>query len=127
MAIDIEYRNDGVVIVVTPNEHVSIHEYLDMMDNTLIPYVREIAPKKVHMLYNLAHISWTFPDLMIYIKRTVERRKSTPPPTNVEHHFIGTGEWVNNWRSYMLKNFNLETGAFKNVEDALMYIREYGL
>lgn len=125
MPVEVSYLEEGQIVVVHFQSEHTIQDYIGVIDSQLIPYVVQKAPDLIHVLWDWRELEWSFPDLMLYISSTVERRKNNPPPTNVQHHFIGAKPWINTWRTYMMKNYNLKTTAFKDIDQALLYIRAF--
>jgi hypothetical protein len=124
MSIEVSYMENDTVVVVHVQKLHTVKDFIDTINNDLIPHARKFeASTLVHFIADWREVDWSFPDLVAYLSSTAERRKNNPPPTNGRYYYIGAKAWINAWRTYMLKNFGIETGSFQSLEDALLYIR----
>lgn len=125
MPIVISYLQDDKheIILATVSGMNPANDMAEALDGEILPYVRSKAPTVIQVIYDMRDVEWTFPEFMAYLNRTSERRKQGLTPANQNQHFVGSGVWMNNWRSWLQKNYNIETSAFRNVEDALEFIK----
>ena len=116
--------DEGAIVLIHFTAEHTVQDYIALIDAVLIPHARQHPALTVHMVHDMREVKWNFPDFMTYIRSVQNRRRDDPPPANVRHHFVGASPWLNNWRTYMMTHYQLETTAFKTIDDALMYIRD---
>lgn len=124
MPITVEKDEEECVVIINVAGNVKVEEIEDINSNVLAPFMIAHSPKYVDVIWNALEFEADFGTFIKLLSARKKHRNNSTTPTNFNQYFVGNNTWVRNFRSWLQKNFQEDTGCFTNMDDALFYIRK---
>jgi len=110
------------ILVVTFDGKCPVDDISKVFLNNVFPLCDDLAPDTMHILYDITKLDWTFSEFVAYLNSVKERRAQNIVPENISQYFLGTNEWADSLRDWLLKQYGMEMGFFTELDSALKYI-----
>ena len=124
VSIQVEFREDELVAIVHMVGNPEASELEDTIRSAMIPILAKHQPETVNIVWDVRAFEWTFKQFIDFISLARKRRADNETPMNFKQYYVGQNTWAQNFRTWLKRNFNEDTGFFNELDEALIYIQK---
>lgn len=101
---------------------LDIEEMNNIYNTVIVPKCQEIAPETLYVIHDLSEISLDFPRMMNLFANMKTRRDTGQLLPAMVQIFVGTTEWLDSIRAWMIKQYGSAPPLFQDLESAIDYV-----